>query len=159
MTYSVTDSRGILFDIVVDFKNIFADFEPMKQGNCAIIIQTGGAKYANTFADCRLEIPFHFTMEIRSNFLNSILLSGSKGVYAFPLHKSLTNRIPFQNHYRDIFLVEVDEQLKQIEYVVLEHNNENSAPAWFVDFVVVKLLNYQQEYLYVAFYEYCKLKR
>jgi hypothetical protein len=78
----------------------------------------------------------------------SIILSGSQGVYAFQLRKSLTNRIPFQNRYRDIFLVEVDEQLQQIEYIVLEHNNENSAPAWFVDFVVIKLLNNQQEYLY-----------
>jgi hypothetical protein len=79
---------------------------------------------------------------------SSIILSGSQGVYAFQLRKSLTNRIPFQNRYRDIFLVEVDEQLQQIEYIVLEHNNENSAPAWFVDFVVIKLLNNQQEYLY-----------
>jgi hypothetical protein len=82
---------------------------------------------------------------------SSIILSGSQGVYAFQLRKSLTNRISFQNRYRDIFLVEVDEQLEQIEYIVLEHNNENSAPAWFVDFVVIKLLNNQQEYLYDNF--------
>ncbi|UJR26523.1 hypothetical protein I4U23_007846 [Adineta vaga] len=109
------------------------DFEPMNKGNCVIIIQTGSAKYANTFADC------------------SILLSGSKGVYAFSLHQSLTNRLPFQNRYRDIFLVEVDEHLKQIEYIVLEHNNENSSPAWFVDFVMIKLLNNQQEYFFPVY--------
>lgn len=78
----------------------------------------------------------------------SITLSGSQGVYAFPLRYSLTNQIAFQNRYRDLFLVEVDEQLHDIEYIVLEHNNENSAPAWFVDFVLVKLLSSQQEYLY-----------
>ncbi|CAF3860635.1 unnamed protein product [Adineta steineri] len=115
INYSVTDIK---------------DIESVGNGNCAIIIQTGNAKYAGTFADC------------------SILLSGSQGVYAFQLRKSLTNRIPFQNRYRDIFLVEVDEQLKQIEYIVLEHNNENSSPAWFVDFVVIKLLNNQQEYFF-----------
>jgi hypothetical protein len=83
------------------------------------------------------------------SFCSSILLSGSQGVYSFQLSHSLTNRIPFQNRYRDIFLVEVDEQLEQIEYIALEHNNENSAPAWFVDFVIIKLLTNQQEYLYV----------
>ena len=41
----------------------------------------------------------------------------------------------------------VDEQLTEIEYIVLEHNNDNSSPAWFVDFVVVQLLTHQQEYL------------
>jgi hypothetical protein len=81
-------------------------------------------------------------------FCFSILLSGSQGVYAFQLNRSLTNRIPFQNHYRDIFLVEIDEEIKQIEYIVLEHNNENSSPAWFVDFVIIKLLTNQQEYLF-----------
>ncbi|CAF4400696.1 unnamed protein product, partial [Rotaria magnacalcarata] len=50
-------------------------------------------------------------------------------VYAFQLRRSLTNRIPFQNRYRDIFLVKVDEQLHDIQYIVLEHNNENSTPA------------------------------
>jgi len=113
----------------------FIDIEISSNGNCAIIIQTGNAKYASTSADC------------------SILLSDSQDVYAFQLHKSLTNRISFQNRYRDIFLVEVDEQLKQIEYIVLEHNNENSAPAWFVDFVVIKLLTNQQEYLYKFSYK------
>ncbi|CAF2736154.1 unnamed protein product [Rotaria sp. Silwood2] len=106
------------------------DIETTTNGNCAIIIQTGSAKYAGTSADC------------------SILLSGSQGVYAFQLHKSLTNRIPFQNRYRDIVLVQVDEQLNDIEYIVLEHNNENSAPAWFVDFVIIKLLLNKQEYFF-----------
>ncbi|CAF0913540.1 unnamed protein product [Rotaria sordida] len=106
------------------------DIETTTNGNCAIIIQTGSAKYASTSADC------------------SILLSGSQGVYAFQLRKSLTNRIPFQNRYRDIFLVQVDEQLDDIEYIVLEHNNENSAPAWFVDFVIIKLLSNKQEYFF-----------
>ncbi|CAF0759923.1 unnamed protein product, partial [Didymodactylos carnosus] len=77
-----------------------------------------------------------------------ILLSGPQGVYAFQLRKSLTNRIPFENRCRDIFLVEVDNELRQLEYVVLEHNNENAAPAWYVDFVVIKLLNHQQEYFF-----------
>lgn len=85
----------------------------------------------------------------KNNF--RILLAGSQGVYSFQLGKSLTNRISFQNRNRDIFLVEIDEQLKQIEYIVLEHNNENSAPAWFVEFVVIKLLKNQQEYLYEIF--------
>ncbi|CAF3494199.1 unnamed protein product [Rotaria sp. Silwood1] len=106
------------------------DVEATTNGNCAIIIQTGSAKYAGTLADC------------------SILLSGSQGVYAFQLRRSLTNPIPFQNRYRDIFLVKVDEQLNDIEYVVLEHNNENSSPAWFVDFVIIKLLLNKQEYFF-----------
>ncbi|CAM4747562.1 unnamed protein product [Rotaria magnacalcarata] len=106
------------------------DIEPKTNGNCAIIIQTGSAKYAGTSADC------------------SILLSGSQGVYAFQLRRSLTNRIPFQNRYRDIFLVKVDEQLHDIQYIVLEHNNENSTPAWFVDFVIIKILLSQQEYFF-----------
>ncbi|CAF3547173.1 unnamed protein product [Rotaria sp. Silwood1] len=106
------------------------DIEATTNGNCAIIIQTGSAKYAGTLADC------------------SILLSGSQGVYAFQLRRSLTNPIPFQNRYRDIFLVKVDEQLNDIEYVVLEHNNENSSPAWFVDFVIIKLLLNKQEYFF-----------
>ncbi|CAF3675555.1 unnamed protein product [Rotaria socialis] len=106
------------------------DIEPKTNGNCAITIQTGSAKYAGTSADC------------------SILLSGSQGVYAFQLRRSLTNRIPFQNRYRDVFLVNVDEQLHDIQYIVLEHNNENSTPAWFVDFVIVKILLSQQEYFF-----------
>jgi len=109
---------------------IFTDMEITSNGNCAIIIQTGNAKYASTSANC------------------SILLSGTHGVYSFQLHKSLTNRISFQNRYRDIYLVEVDKEFQQIEYIVLEHNNENSAPAWFVDFVIIKLLINHQEYLY-----------
>ena len=87
-------------------------------------------------------------LELQRTIFASIILSGAQGVYAFHLRQSLINRIPFQNRYRDIFLVEVDEQLEEIEYIVLEHNNENSAPAWFVDFVVIKLLSNQQEYLY-----------
>lgn len=78
----------------------------------------------------------------------SIILSGSQGVYAFHLHQSLTNQIAFQNRFRDLFLVDIDDQLEEIEYIVLEHNNENSAPAWFVDFVMIKLLHNQKEYLY-----------
>ena len=78
----------------------------------------------------------------------SIILSGPQGVYAFHLRQSLTNQIAFQNRFRDFFLVDIDEQLEEIEYIVLEHNNENSAPAWFVDFVMIKLLRNQKEYLY-----------
>jgi hypothetical protein len=127
-----------------------ADIEITAKGNCAIIIQTGNAKYAGTSADCRYEFD---SLKLGRSFFVSILLSGSQGVYAFQLSKSLTNRIPFQNRYRDIFLVEIDEEVKQIEYIVLEHNNENSAPAWFVDFVIIKFLTNQQEYLYVKFNE------
>lgn len=94
-----------------------------------------------------IELSLEESWVIETHF-SSIILSGSQGVYAFRLRQSLTNRIPFQNRYRDVFLVDVDEQLEQIEYIVLEHNNENSAPAWFVDFVVIELLTNQQEYLY-----------
>ena len=54
--------------------------------------------------------------------------------------------MPFENRSRDVFLVHVDEQLTNVEYVVLEHNNENSAPAWFVDFIYIKLLANDEEY-------------
>jgi hypothetical protein len=81
--------------------------------------------------------------------LTSILLSGSQGVFTFRLDHSLTNRYAFQQCSRDIFLVHVDEHLQDIEYVILEHNNDNSAPAWFVDFVVIRLFVNDQEYLYV----------
>ncbi len=80
-------------------------------------------------------------------------MSGSDGVYSFQLDKSLTNRISFQNRYRDIYLVEVNKEFKQIEYIILEHNNENSAPAWFVEFVIIKLLINHQEYLYEFSFE------
>lgn len=76
--------------------------------------------------------------------LFSILFSGIHGVYSYELHHSLTNRIPFQNRSRDIFLVDIDQEIQSI---ILEHNNENSSPAWFVDFLIIKFLTNQQEYL------------
>jgi hypothetical protein len=79
----------------------------------------------------------------------SILLCGNRQVFAFQLRRSLTNAVPFQRCYRDLFFVELDHQLETIEYIALEHNNENSAPAWFVESVLVQLTDHQREFLSV----------
>lgn len=94
---------------------------------------------------CWLQVLHVFIRKCHQLFaLLSILFSGIHGVYSYELHHSLTNRIPFQNRSRDIFLIDIDQEIQSI---ILEHNNENSSPAWFVDFLIIKFLTNQQEYL------------
>ncbi len=55
---------------ILQFSNdlfIPADIETISNGNCAIIIQTGSAKYANTSADCRYKnsIPKNLSLSNR----------------------------------------------------------------------------------------------
>ena len=40
----------------------FEDYEIIADGNCAITIQTGSAKYAGTSADCRYDVSFVFIL-------------------------------------------------------------------------------------------------
>lgn len=95
-----------------------------------------------------MQVNEKFACSLWQVFFRSIILSGPQGVYAFHLCQSLTNQIAFENRCRDVFLVDIDDQFDEIEYIVLEHNNENSSPAWFVDFVLIKFLHNAKEYLY-----------
>lgn len=57
--YPVTDIKGIVLVCIISNEfHISVDIENVGNGNCAIIIQTGNAKYAGTSADCRYDFCF-----------------------------------------------------------------------------------------------------